>query len=299
MSVHGPGKRRTRQNAHVHPWQAIVLGIVEGLTEFLPVSSTGHLTVVESAMGFKTNNKDIVAFTAIIQVGAILAVLLFLRSDVKRIVAGWVGGVVHAERRSDPNYRFGWLVILGTIPIAIVGLAFQNAIEDGLRSLYWVGGALIVFSAVLAYADRSFARRPVDTDRPESDLRPRDALIVGLAQCVALIPGVSRSGATMSAGLLRGFDRVTVTRLSFFLSIPALVAAGLLEVVTKYHRISEGVGWGETLLATVVSFVVGYVSVAWLLRYVARHTYSAFIAYRLVAGVLVLVLLATGVLNAT
>jgi undecaprenyl-diphosphatase len=288
-----------RQNARVHPWQAIVLGVVEGLTEFLPVSSTGHLTVVESAMGFKTNDKDVTAFTAIIQIGAILAVLLFLRADVKRIVQGWVGGVVHADRRTDPNYRFGWLVILGTVPIAIVGIAFQNAIEDGLRSLYWVGGALIAFSAVLAYADRVAARQPVDEVRGESDIRAKDALIVGIAQCVALIPGVSRSGATMSAGLFRGFDRVTVTRLSFFLSIPALVAAGLLEVVTKYHRISDGVGWGNTLLAMLVSFVVGYVSVAWLLRYVARHTYGAFIAYRLVAGVLVLALLAAGVLHAT
>jgi undecaprenyl-diphosphatase len=283
----------------VHPWQAIVLGVVEGLTEFLPVSSTGHLTVVESAMGFRTNDKGITAFTAIIQIGAILAVLLFLRSDVKRIVGSWVSGVLHADRRDDPSYRFGWLVILGTIPIAIVGLAFQNAIEDGLRSLYWVAGALIVFSAVLAYADRVAARRPLDATRGEPDLQPRDALVVGVAQCIALIPGVSRSGATMSAGLLRGFDRITVTRLSFFLSIPALVAAGLLEVVTKYHRIADGVGWGDTLLATVVSFVVGYLSVAWLLRFVARHTYTAFIVYRLGAGVLVLVLLATGVLSAT
>lgn len=283
----------------MHAWQAVVLGVVEGLTEFLPVSSTGHLTVLESAMGFRTDDKDVTAFTAIIQIGAILAVLLFLRADVVRIVRGWVGGVLNPARRVEPAYRFGWLVILGTLPIAIVGLAFQDAIESGLRSLYWVGGALVAFSAVLALADRAAAARPEPDLRHEADIGAKDVLLVGIAQCAALVPGVSRSGATMSAGLFRGLDRVTVTRLSFFLSIPALVAAGLLELVTKFHRVSAGVGWGNTLLATAVSFVVGYAAVAWLLRFVARHTYGAFVVYRVLAGFLILGLVVGGVLDAT
>lgn len=273
--------------------QALVLGFVEGLTEFLPISSTGHLTILESAMGFSVDDPDITAFTAIIQVGAVFATLLYFREDLWRIAKAWVLGVLGRGPR-DFDYLFGWSVIVGSIPIAIVGLAFKDQIETTLRSLYVVGVALILWSGAMWYADRHGPQ-----DRGERDVTWRDALIIGITQCLALIPGVSRSGATMSAGLLRGFDRVTVTRLSFFLSIPALTAAGILQTVTKYDEISTGVGWGPTLTATVTSFVVAYVVVAWLLRYIAKHDYSIFIVYRIALGTLILTLTGAGVLAAT
>lgn len=273
--------------------EALLLGFVEGLTEFLPISSTGHLTILESALGYSVDDPDITAFTAIIQVGAVFATLLYFRTDFHRIGRAWVLGVLGRGER-DFDYRFGWSVIIGSIPIAIVGLAFKDQIETTLRSLYVVGGALILWSGVMWFADRNATQ-----ERGERDVTWKDALIIGITQCLALIPGISRSGATLSAGLLRGFDRVTVTRLSFFLSIPALTAAAILQTVTKYDDISTGVGWPATLTATATSFVVAYVAVAWLLRYIAKHDYSIFIVYRVVLGSLVLTLTSAGVLAAT
>jgi undecaprenyl-diphosphatase len=279
---------------HMHLWQAVILGIVEGLTEFLPVSSTGHLTIVEKAMGFKVDDKGVTAFTAIIQGGAIVATLIYFRDDVVRILRALAEGVTDARRRGTQDFRFGIAVAVGCIPIAIVGLAFKDQIETTLRSLWFVAFALILWSAVMHYADS----RATQT-RHENDVTVKDTFIIGLVQCVALIPGVSRSGATMSAGLLRGIDRVAVTRLSFFLAIPALGAATLLQAATEYDKISSGVGWGPTLVATVVSFGAAYASIAWLLRYIARHDYSVFVIYRVVLGVVLLGLLVTGVLDAT
>jgi undecaprenyl-diphosphatase len=273
--------------------EALLLGFVEGLTEFLPISSTGHLTILESALGYSVDDPDITAFTAIIQVGAVFATLLYFRGDFLRIGRAWIAGMTGRGDRGF-DYQFGWSVIIGSIPIGIVGLTFKDEIETTLRSLYVVGGALILWSGVMWFADRTATQ-----ERGERDVTWRDALIIGLAQCLALIPGVSRSGATLSAGLLRGFDRVTVTRMSFFLSIPALTAAAILQTVTKFDDISNGVGWPATLTATVTSFVVAYVAVAWLLRYIAKHDYSIFILYRLVLGSLVLTLVSTGVLAAT
>lgn len=274
--------------------EAVILGAVEGLTEFLPVSSTGHLTLLEKLFGHRIDDPDITAFTAIIQVGAVLATILFLRRDIARIVTAWVRGLLARDQRADPDYRFGWAVLLGSLPIGIVGLLFQDAIETTLRSLWFVGSALILWSGVMWFADRHATQ-----ERGEIDVTWHDTLIIGITQCLALIPGVSRSGATMSAGLLRGLDRVTVTKLSFFLSIPALCGAAILQTVTKFDDVSSGVGWGPTLVATAVSFVVAYVAVAWLLRFIARHTYSIFIVYRVALGTLVLALVATGVVNAT
>jgi undecaprenyl-diphosphatase len=273
---------------------AVVLGIVEGVTEFLPISSTGHLTIVERAFGYSTDSEDVTAFTAIIQVGAILAALLYLRDDAIRLVRAFVRGLRSPAHRQDPDYKFSIAIIIGSIPIGVVGLLFKDTIESELRSLWFVGWALILFSAVMLYADR----RATQT-RGEGDVRWHDTLIIGIGQCLALIPGVSRSGATISVGLLRGLDRVTVTRLSFFLAIPALTAAGLLEVVSKYDQIADGVGWGPTLAATAVSFVVGYASVAWLLRFVAGNDFTVFVVYRIVLGVVVLALVASGALDAT
>jgi undecaprenyl-diphosphatase len=273
--------------------EAVLLGAVEGITEFLPVSSTGHLTIAEKLLGYHIEDADITAFTAIIQSGAVLATVLFLRRDIARIVPAWLRGLVSARARDNPDYRFGWAVILGSIPIGVVGLLFQDTIETTLRSLWFVAGAMIAWSAVMAFADHAATQT-----RHEDDVTWTDTLIIGVVQCLALIPGVSRSGATMSAGLLRDLDRVAVTRLSFFLSIPALLGATVLQVVQQYGDISHGVGWVNTIVATAVSFVVAYASVAWLLRYVARHTYLIFIVYRVVVGVALLVLLATGVVAA-
>ncbi|MGP3967173.1 undecaprenyl-diphosphate phosphatase [Streptomyces sp. 6N223] len=274
--------------------EALFLGVVEGLTEFLPISSTGHLTILERALGYSTDDPDITAFTAIIQVGAVLATLLYFRSDFRRLIAAWARGVVRAEKRKDPDYALAWAVILGAIPIGIVGLAFKDTIETTLRSLWFVGSALILWSAAMWYADRRGTQ-----DRSEKDVTWRDTLIIGVVQCLALIPGVSRSGATMSAGLLRGLDRVTVTRLSFFLSVPALTAAGGLQFVTEFDAITDGVGWTATITATVASFAVAYVAVAWLLKFIAKHSYTLFINYRVILGAGLLVLLATGALSAT
>jgi len=278
----------------VNVLEAAFLGAVEGLTEFLPVSSTGHLTILEKLLGYSIDDPDITAFTAIIQSGAVLATLLYFRTDIWRIITGWLRGLFRREFRDDLDYRFGWAVILGSAPIAVVGLLFKDQIETTLRSLWFVGASLILWSAVMWFADHAATQQ-----RGEKDVTWKDTLIIGVTQCLALIPGVSRSGATMSAGLLRDLDRVTVTRLSFFLSIPALLAATALQSVTKYDQISDGVGWTATITATVVSFVVAYFAVAWLLKFIAKHSYTIFIVYRVILGTVVLLMVGTGTISAT
>jgi undecaprenyl-diphosphatase len=272
-------------------FQAVILGIVEGLTEFLPVSSTGHLTIAEKLLGLKVDDPGVTAYTAVIQMGAILAVLLYFRRDISRIAVAWVRGLFRPEYRGHFDHRFGWYIIVGSIPIGIVGFVGKGVISGPLRSLWWVGAALVLWSAVMVYAERVGRQ-----ERGERSLTWTDTLIVGLLQCVALVPGVSRSGATISAGLLRGLDRVTATRLSFFLSIPALLAAGLYELK---DAIGSDIGVGPTVVGTFVSFVVAYASVAWLLRFVAHHSIAWFVPYRLVLGVVVLGLVATTVMSAT
>jgi undecaprenyl-diphosphatase len=274
--------------------QAIVLGVVEGLTEFLPVSSTGHLTIVEKLMHLKVDSDGVTAFTAIIQVGAIVAVIVYFWRDIVRLVVGFVRGLTDARARRDPSWREALAVIVGTVPIAVVGLAARHLVSGPLRSLWVVAGALIVWSAVMVAAERVGSQK-----RNEESVTLVDAVVVGVLQCVALVPGVSRSGATISAGLFRGLDRVAATRISFLLSIPALLAAGGLEAVTQAKAVSSSVGWGPTLLGTLVSLVVAYASIAWLLRLVAHHPITVFVPYRLALGVAVIALLATGVLSAT
>ena len=274
--------------------EAIVLGVVEGLTEFIPVSSTGHLTITERLLGFDIDAADITAFTAIIQVGAIAAAVIYFWDDLWGIVKALVAGVTDARSRETRDFRFGLAVLVGSIPIGIAGLALRDQIEGPFRSLWVVGAALILWSAVLWLADRAATE-----ERHEEDFRMSDAVAMGLVQCVALVPGVSRSGATIAAGLFRGLDRVTVTRMSFFLAIPALTAAGLLESVTKASDISNGVGWGPTIVGMVVSFIVGYAAIAWFLRFVARNDFSLFIVYRVILGVVVLAVVAGGLTSAT
>lgn len=275
-------------------WQAIILGVIEGITEFLPVSSTGHLTIAQQFFGMDLDNPGIVAFTAIIQIGAVAAAIIYFWNDIRRVLVAWWRGLWHVSERKVFEYKYGWAIIAGSIPIAVVGLLCKDEIETVLRSLWFVAFGLIGWSLVLWLADRTAKKAA----RKEKQITWKDTLIVGAVQCAALIPGVSRSGATISAGMFRGFDRVTATKLSFFLGIPALVAAGVLQVITEYQHISSGVGWGNTILATLVSFAVGYIAIAWLLKFVVSNTFSLFIWYRVILGVAIIILITSGAVDA-
>ncbi|NCU29849.1 undecaprenyl-diphosphate phosphatase, partial [Candidatus Saccharibacteria bacterium] len=235
----------------------------------------------------------VVAFSAIIQIGAIVAAIIYFWSDIKRVLIAWWQGLWQKEKRKSSDYRYGWAIIIGSLPIAIIGLLFKDEIETVLRSLWFVAIGLIGWSIVMWLADRT-----AKSSKTEHQVGWKDTLAIGLTQCIALIPGVSRSGATISAGLFRGFDRVTATRLSFFLGIPALVAVGILQTITQYQHISDGVGWGNTLIATIMSFVVGYVTIAWLLKFVSTNNFSLFVWYRVGLGVLLICLLSFGVITA-
>lgn len=274
-------------------WHAIILGVIEGITEFLPISSTGHLTIAEKMLGYSISDSSITAFTAIIQSGAVLATVVYFWKDISRVLMAWIRGLFVNKYRKNSDYKYGWAIIIGSIPIAIIGILFKDEIETVLRSLWFVAIALILWSLVMWWADKKAKQ-----NLHEEDITWRDTLAVGIAQCLALIPGVSRSGATMSAGLLRNFDRVAVTKLSFFLSIPALSAAGILQIISKHSVIGASVGWTATIIATLISFVVAYISVAWLLKFVAKHDYSVFIWYRVIVGVLLLIALATNSISA-
>ncbi|GAB7006713.1 undecaprenyl-diphosphate phosphatase [Nocardioides sp. AN3] len=271
--------------------EAVILGVVEGLTEFLPVSSTAHLTIVEKMLGLPIDDEGVTAYTAVIQMGAIAAAFLYFLKDIVQIASGWFRGLLKPELRGTLAHRMGWYVIVGTIPIGVVGFLAKDLISGPLRSLWVVGAALVLWSGVMVLAERVGRQ-----DRGEKRLTLRDAILIGLAQCIALIPGVSRSGATISAGLFLNLDRVTATRLSFFLSIPALTAAGLYELKDIP---GSGIGIGPTIVGTLVSFVVAYAAIAWLLRFVAGHSIVAFVPYRVVLGGTLLVLLATGTITAT
>lgn len=272
---------------------AILLGIVEGLTEFLPVSSTGHLTVVEKLLGYQIDDPGITAFTAVIQMGAIIAAVIYFWSDIVRLARAFFAGLGDAAKREVPDFKLAVGVIVGSIPIAVVGLAGHKLIEGALRSLWAIAITLILWSIVMFLADKLGKQ-----ERGEETVGVKDALIIGLVQCLALIPGVSRSGATISAGLFRGIDRVTATRLSFFLGIPALLAAGTLESVKAFNDISATVGWGATGIGLIVSFIVGYASIAWLLKFVSSNNFFSFVIYRVALGALIMGLLIGGVITA-
>jgi undecaprenyl-diphosphatase len=275
-------------------WQAIVLGIVEGITEFLPVSSTGHLTITEKLLGMEVDDVAVTAYTAIIQVGAIAAAIIYFARDIVRIVVAFARGVVSGQARQTADWRLSTAVVVGSLPIGIVGLAGKDLIEGPLRSLWFVAGGLILWSAVMIFSERAATHQ-----RTERNVTLVDGAVIGVAQCFALVPGVSRSGATIAMGLLRDIDRVTATRLSFFLGIPALTAAGMLEALTVRDEITVRVGWGPTAVGTAVSFVVAYASIAWLLRFVSRHSIVTFVWYRVALGALVVAALIGGTLPAT
>ena len=276
---------------------SIILGIVEGLTEYLPVSSTGHLTITEKLLGLTVDDKSVTAYTAIIQVGAIAATVLYFFKDIVRLLGAWFRGLLSADQRTHHDYQLAWAVIVGSIPVGVVGFLARKAITGGLRSLWVVAAALILWSVVMWVAERRHTvLESSGVQRGEGQVTMRDGLVIGLVQCFSLIPGVSRSGATISAGLINGLDRVTATRLSFFLAIPALTAAGLYELKDVDPSV---VGMGQLAVGTVISFVVAYASIAWLLRFVAHHPITTFVWYRVGLGLVLIVVLAAGWLTAT
>lgn len=276
---------------------SLVLGVVEGLTEFLPVSSTGHLTIAEKLLGLTVDDPAVTAYTAVIQLGAIAATFLYFAKDIARLVTAWAGGLLHEERRSHPDYPLAWAIIAGSIPVGIVGFLAKDLITGGLRSLWVVAVALIAWSAVMWASERRHdVLRGRGLQRGEGRVTIKDGLIIGLIQCLSLIPGISRSGATISAGLFRGIDRVTATRLSFFMAIPALTAAGLYELKDLHPDV---VGWGQMALGIVVAFVVAYASIAWLIKFVGNHSITTFVWYRVTLGVVLLVVLGAGWMSAT
>ncbi|MEO6881059.1 MAG: undecaprenyl-diphosphate phosphatase [Mycobacteriaceae bacterium] len=275
--------------------QALVLGLVQGLTEFLPVSSSAHLRIVS---GVFFSGDAGASFTAVTQLGTEAAVFVYFWRDIVRIIGAFFRGLSDRNARGV-DYRMGWYVIIGTIPVGVLGLAFADQIRSGARNLVLVGTTLIVFALVLAAAERFGAQR-----RPLEQLTLRDGVGMGLAQSLALVPGVSRSGGTISAGLALGLTREAAARYSFLLAIPAVVASGLFSLpdainpsdLATTNLQASGL---QLLVATVLAFFVGYASIAWLLSYVVRHTIYVFVYYRIALGVLVLVLVATTGLTAT
>jgi len=268
-------------------FHAIVEGIVQGLTEFLPISSTAHLRIVPAFFGWPDPGA---AFTAVVQLGTMAAVLLYFRHDLWRIASAWVRSLRDPAVRGELDARMGWYIILGTIPIGIFGFIFRDQIETGGRNLYLIGCALIALGLVLYVADHLGKRT-----RTLEQINRTDGIVIGFAQALALVPGVSRSGATISAGLFREFDRTSAARYSFLLSVPAVVLSGLFELRKVGGPHQPGVA--ATILATVVAFIVGYATIAFLLRYLVRHTMLLFVVYRVVLGIVVIALTAGGAIS--
>ncbi|MBM3688345.1 MAG: undecaprenyl-diphosphate phosphatase [Actinobacteria bacterium] len=269
-------------------FEAIVLGVVQGLTEFLPISSSAHILVLSQIFGWGDPGA---AFTAVTQIGTEAAVIVYFRHDIARIISTWARSLVHPSLRREHDAKMGWYVILGTIPIAVLGLMFADQIETVARNLWLTAAMLAGFGIVLGVCD-ALGRRT----RPIASLGARDGSLFGFAQALALIPGVSRSGATISMGLALGYTREAATRYAFLLAIPAVLASGLYEAT----RIGDDASpqWGATIVATLIAFVVGYAVIAWLLRYLQTRSFLLFVIYRLALAGLIAVLLAAGVLVA-
>jgi undecaprenyl-diphosphatase len=278
--------------------QAVVLGIVQGLTEFLPVSSTAHLRIVPALFDWTfAYNPDHphdpgAAFTAVIQLGTTAAIVIYFWRELLQVVVAWIRGIFDSSVRSTLEYKLGWYLILATIPIGVFGLVFSNQIETSARNLWVIAIALIALAVLLAAAEKVSTR-----DRDEEQIRTADAATVGAAQTLALIPGVSRSGITITAGLFRGLTREAAARFSFLLSIPAVVLSGAFEA----RKIGDhsGPGVGLTAVAVILAFTVGLASIHWLIRWLSKHSTFIFIGYRIALGVLLIVLLSVGTLNAT
>lgn len=270
--------------------EAIVLGIVQGLTEFLPISSTAHVRIVPAMVdGWEDPGA---AFTAVIQLGTMAAVVIYFRKDLWAIGTAWLKSLFNAELRSSHDAKMGWYILLGTLPVGILGFIFKDQIETAARSLWVIGIVMIVFSLIMAAADRTAKRT-----RAVEELDRGDAAFIGLWQAFALIPGVSRSGSTITAGLFRGLNEVAAARYSFLLSVPAVVASGLFEA----RKIGEAGGAhpsaSMTALATLFAFISGYAAIAFLLRWLTTHNLKPFVIYRVVVGAAVLVLTGTGAIS--
>ena len=268
---------------------AVFLGVLQGLTEFLPISSSAHLRIFPEMFGWGDPGA---AFTAVIQIGTELAVLIYFRKDIWRIGSTWFRSLFRAEFRGHIDSRMGWFIIIGSTPIVILGILLKDIIEEDFRNLWIIGTTLIVLGILLGIADKMSADRKVIRD-----LSLRDAILMGLAQACALIPGVSRSGATITMGRFLGYEREAATRYAFLLAIPAVVGAGLFELKEIPHG-DNAYGWGPTIVATVVAFIVGYAAIAWLLRYVSTNSYLPFVIYRIGLGSLTLILVGAGVIAA-
>jgi undecaprenyl-diphosphatase len=270
--------------------EAIVLGIVQGLTEFLPVSSSGHLRIVPAVFGWDDPGA---AFTAVIQVGTMAAVLVYFRQDLWKVASAWLRGVFGRAREDEAqNVRMGWYLVIGTIPIVIFGLIFSDQIENEARNLYLIGTTLIVLGLLLGLADHLAKHR-----RDVSSVTRRDAIVIGLAQAAALVPGVSRSGATITAGLALGFKRAEAARFSFLLSVPAVVLSGVYELRNVFSESTGGAGVGDVIAATIAAFLVGYLSIAFLIKWLGEHSMNIFVGYRVIVGILVIALASSGAIS--
>jgi len=268
--------------------EAILLGILQGLTEFLPISSSAHLAIYPQLFG---RDDPGASFTAVTQIGTEAAVIWFFHKDIWRIISTWSRSLFRPQLRGHLDARMGWYIIVGTIPIAVAGVRFEDTIQSAFRNLWLIAANLILFGLILGVADR-LARNVVPIDR----LNMRDGVLYGGAQMLALVPGVSRSGATISMGLFLGYTREAATRYAFLLAIPAVVASGIFQIPDISASAEPGIA--KTVLATVVAFIVGYLVIGWLLRYVQTRSYLPFVVYRVALGVLVVILLAAGVLDA-
>jgi undecaprenyl-diphosphatase len=269
--------------------KALILGLLQGLTEFLPISSSAHLRIFPELFGWQDPGA---AFTAVVQIGTELAVLLYFRKDIWRIASAWLRSLFDPRLRGELDSRMGWYVIVGSVPIVVLGILLKDVIESDFRNLWVIGGTLVVFGIVLGVADRVGTQ-----DRTMGDMTLRSSVLLGLAQACALVPGVSRSGATISLGRLLGYDREAATRFAFLLAIPAVVGAGLYELPEIPHGENAYGPW-PTVVATIVAFVVGYAAIAWLLRYVTTHSYLPFVLYRIILGGFTLVMLGLGAFTA-
>jgi undecaprenyl-diphosphatase len=271
-------------------FEAVVLGLIQGLTEFLPISSSAHIRVVSAFFGWEDPGA---AFTAVIQLGTEAAVVIYFRKEIWEIISTWTRALWTPDLRKHHAARMGWYVIIGTLPIVVLGLAFEDPIDSAFRDLRLIGTTLIVFGLVLWFADHT-ARNKLTLDR---HLSFTHSLIYGFAQSLALIPGVSRSGGTISAGLLLDYRREEAAKYSFLLAIPAVLGAGFLQL----FKIGEGEApaWGPTILATVISFIVGYAAVSWFLKYISTHRFTGFVIYRIILGVVIIALVSFGVLSPT
>lgn len=267
--------------------QAIILGIAQGLTEFLPISSSAHTLIISKIAGWPDPGA---AFTAVTQIGTELAVLIYFWKDIKEIFNAWLKSLISKEARKEPNAKLGWYIILGSLPIGILGITFKEQIQTTARNLYLVAATLIVMGLILGLFDR-IAKHVKD----EQDLKSKHAVIYGIGQALALIPGVSRSGATITFGLAMGFKREFAARYSFLLALPAVFASGLLE--TKDIGSDDFVNWPATILATVVAFAVGYAVISTLMNYLKTKSFKPFVYYRVSLGILVLILLQTGIIT--